>query len=220
MTDDTAWYSPDRKPPARKAQTVLREVLWTTIVDGVEWSCEFRFQGESYVWDARLVRAGEFFASQRFVMRANAECWSTEQKQQIERGWVDWHPLHGQTILVRRSVRQGREVWLCDPGERTAAVPVWMTDRVACAALSIGPALVAVEALAELASLVNAAGSTHDRIAQPSQEEPDATSTTETNADPVRARDTRGRVAGPDRPGLGQGVGRSAARQRGGRRPR
>ena len=86
---ECAWYSPDRKPPTRKAQTVPGEVLWTTMVDGVEWSCEFRFHGESYGWDARLVRAGEFFASQRFVMRANAERWASEQKQQIERGWVD-----------------------------------------------------------------------------------------------------------------------------------
>src|SRR5712664_652481 len=58
-----------------------------------------------------------------------------------------WHPLHGQTILVQRSVRHGREVWLCEPDERTAAIPVWMTDRVACAALSVGPVLVAVEGL-------------------------------------------------------------------------
>jgi len=45
--------------------------------------------------------------------------------------------------------------------------------------------LVSVEALIELASLVAATRSAHDRITQPSQEEPDATSTTETNADPV-----------------------------------
>ena len=71
------------------------------------------------------------------------------------------------------------------PMERTAAIPVWMTDRVACAALSVGPVLVAVEGLLEHASLVATTRSAHDRITQPSQEEPDATSTTETNADPV-----------------------------------
>jgi hypothetical protein len=37
---------------------------------------------------------------------------------------VPWHPLHGQTILVQRSVRHGREVWLCEHDERTAAIPV------------------------------------------------------------------------------------------------
>ena len=41
-------------------------------------------------------------------------------------------------------LQKGREVWLCEPDERTAAIPVWMTDRVACAALSVGPVLVAV----------------------------------------------------------------------------
>jgi hypothetical protein len=49
-----------------------------------------------------------------------------------------WHPLHGQPILLQRSVRHGREVWLCEQDQRTAAILVWMTDRVACAALSIG----------------------------------------------------------------------------------
>ena len=50
-----------------------------------------------------------------------------------------WHPLHGQTIVMKRSVRHGREVWLCESDQRTAAIPVWLTDRVACAALSMGP---------------------------------------------------------------------------------
>jgi len=61
-----------------------------------------------------------------------------------------WHPLHGQTILVQRSVRHGREVWLCEHDQRTAAIPVWMTDRVACAALSLGPVLVSVDAIVSL----------------------------------------------------------------------
>ena len=65
-----------------------------------------------------------------------------------------WHPLHGKTIDAWRSVRHGREVWLCEHDQRTAAIPVWMTDRVACAAPSVGgPILVAVEALIELASV-------------------------------------------------------------------
>lgn len=57
-----------------------------------------------------------------------------------------WHPLHGRTILVRRSVRHGRELWVCEHDQHTAAIPLWMTDRVACAALSIGPVFVSVEA--------------------------------------------------------------------------
>jgi hypothetical protein len=42
---------------------------------------------------------------------------------------------------------------------------MWMTDRVACAALSIGPVLVSVDALTELTSLVHATRSAHDRLA-------------------------------------------------------
>src|SRR2546422_567034 len=75
-----------------------------------------------------------------------------------------WHPLHGQTLVVQRSVRNGRVVWLCEHDQRTAAIPVWMTDRVACAALSIGPIVVSIEALTELSSLVNARRSAHDRV--------------------------------------------------------
>ena len=90
-----------------------------------------------------------------------------------------WHPLHSQTILVTRSVRRhGRDVWLCEQDQRTADIPVWMTDRVACAALSLGPVLVSVDALIELALLVSATHAKHDHITRPSQEEPDATSTT------------------------------------------
>ena len=107
---------------------------------------------------------------------------------------------------MQRSVRHGREIWLCEEDQRTAAIPVWMTDRAACAALSTGPILVSVEALTELTSLVNAARSAHDRITHPSKEEPDATSPAETSADPIRARCTDDRAAGTDRRGPGQGV--------------
>ena len=40
-----------------------------------------------------------------------------------------WHPLHGQTILVQCSVRHGRDVWLCEQDQRTAAIPVTLARR-------------------------------------------------------------------------------------------
>ena len=69
---------------------------------------------------------------------------------------IRWHPLHGQT-----DSRAAQRATVVTSGcasriEHPAAIPVWMTDRVACAALSIGPVLVSVEALTELASLVTA----------------------------------------------------------------
>jgi hypothetical protein len=101
---------------------------------------------------------------------------------------------------VRRSVRHGRDVWLCE--QVAAAIPVWMTDCVACAALSIGPVLVSVDALAELASLVNASRSAHDRVVDLPEEGHDATSTAETTAHAIRPRAAGRRAADADRAGL------------------
>ena len=61
MSDDDQWYSPHRKPPVRKVVTVPGEVVWAITVNHIEWSCEFRFRGEDYGWDVRLLRAGDFF---------------------------------------------------------------------------------------------------------------------------------------------------------------
>jgi hypothetical protein len=125
-----------------------------------------------------------------------------------------WHPLHGQTILVQRSLRHGREVWLCQQEHHTAAVPVWMTDRVACAALSVGPVLVSVEALTALAALVTITRRAHDRVIDLPKEDPDATPTAETTAHAIRPRAAGRRAADAVRAGTGEGAGRSAARQR------
>jgi hypothetical protein len=87
--DEPAWYSPDRKPPAPRAPRPPDEIFWSIVVEHVAWTCEFRFCGEDYGWDVRLLRAGDFFGSRRFVLRAAAERWANEQKQHIERGWLD-----------------------------------------------------------------------------------------------------------------------------------
>jgi hypothetical protein len=64
-------------------------VLWTLRRDHVDWSCELLFRGESYGWEARILRAGEMFISQRFLLRAHADAWVAEQRADIERGWID-----------------------------------------------------------------------------------------------------------------------------------
>jgi len=67
-----------------------------------------------------------------------------------------WHPLYGQSVLVRRGVRgNSRVLFVCDSSANTAGIPAWMTDRAVCAALSHGPAMVHVEALSELAQLLD-----------------------------------------------------------------
>src|SRR5206468_7409838 len=104
-------------------------------------------------------------AGRRAAPRHSRQSHSAHHTEQVTVHYP-WHPLHGQTILVQRSVRHGRDVWLCEHDQGTAAIPVWMTDRVACAAVSLGPVLVSVDALLELASLVAATRSAHDRIPQ------------------------------------------------------
>jgi hypothetical protein len=84
MTEER-WH-PFRKRPTPKPVTP-GERIWTVVRDHIE--CELKFKGEDYGWDARIIRAGEFFASYRFVLRAAAERWANEQKQQIEKGWTD-----------------------------------------------------------------------------------------------------------------------------------
>ncbi|MBI4265312.1 MAG: hypothetical protein HY657_13120 [Acidobacteria bacterium] len=71
-------------------------------------------------------------------------------------------------------MRHGRELWLCEHDQHTAAIPAWMTDRVACAALSIGPGLVSVDVLIELASLVAATRQAQDRVTDLHQESEDS----------------------------------------------
>jgi hypothetical protein len=55
----------------------------------VTWSCELRFHGESYGWQATILRNGELAISQRFELREQAIYWSEEQRRDFERGWID-----------------------------------------------------------------------------------------------------------------------------------
>jgi hypothetical protein len=81
-------YTPFGKPSASKPRAI-GEPLWTLRRDGVEWSCELVFRGESYGWEARVLNAGELFFSRRFILRKQASRWADEQKTDIERGWID-----------------------------------------------------------------------------------------------------------------------------------
>src|SRR3954453_5877438 len=63
-----------------------------------------------------------------------------------------WHPLHGRRLRIgQRSTRDGADLLLV--AERDGALrelPTWMCDEVACAAMTLGPPVVAVPALTEL----------------------------------------------------------------------
>jgi hypothetical protein len=47
------------------------------------------FRGESYGWEARVLRSGELSMSRRFILREPAVRWADEQRTNIERGWID-----------------------------------------------------------------------------------------------------------------------------------
>ena len=81
-------YTPFGKPQAARPRDP-GEVLWTLRREGVDWSCELVFRGESYGWEARVLNQGELFISRRFILREAAVRWANEQQSDIERGWVE-----------------------------------------------------------------------------------------------------------------------------------
>jgi hypothetical protein len=57
--------------------------------DHVTWTCDLRFHGESYGWEAMILRDGELFFSCRFVLKAVAAQWAEGERRDIEKGWND-----------------------------------------------------------------------------------------------------------------------------------
>jgi len=66
MTDDP-FYVPGHRLAPRVPKP--SEPVWELRVDHVTWSCELRFHGESYGWEAQILRDGELVIGQRFVLR-------------------------------------------------------------------------------------------------------------------------------------------------------
>jgi len=71
--------------------------------------------------------------------------------------YYPWHALHGQTLTVfRREKQDRRELLFCELANgRLVGIPQWMTDR-GCAAYSLGPPVIGVEALVALRELLAA----------------------------------------------------------------
>jgi hypothetical protein len=53
-------------------------------VGHVTWSCEFRFHGESYGWEAMILREGQLVIGHRFILRRLAEAWAETEQQIVE----------------------------------------------------------------------------------------------------------------------------------------
>jgi len=72
MSDDEPFYTPGKKPaPPPHYRPQLIEHIWELRKDHVTWSCDLRFHGESYGWEAMILRNGELFVSKRFVLRVS-----------------------------------------------------------------------------------------------------------------------------------------------------
>src|SRR3977135_2495081 len=87
MSNDEPFYSPNYKPaPARVAKP--GELLFEFVrgSDRAPMSCELRFNGESYGWEAQFLERGVLLnAHGGFVPRALAIAWA-ELERRIPRG--------------------------------------------------------------------------------------------------------------------------------------
>lgn len=73
------------QPFAERAQQVRAKPkqLWTFWGIGIAWSADILFQGESYGWEVRLWRGGDFFASRRFARCDIAERWAENERTDL-----------------------------------------------------------------------------------------------------------------------------------------
>jgi hypothetical protein len=55
--------------------------IWSLRHDHVTWGCELRFHGESYGWEAQILREGKLVIGQRFALRQIAEAWAEAERQ-------------------------------------------------------------------------------------------------------------------------------------------
>jgi len=72
------------RPPVRQRKP--GELLWPVRKDHVNWTCELKFHGESYGWEAQIYRETDFRIGRRFILREEAIGWAEQERQDIEKG--------------------------------------------------------------------------------------------------------------------------------------
>jgi hypothetical protein len=82
---DMLWNTP--RPPARLPRPGEPLFTFVRVSDQAPMSCELRFQGESYGWEAQFLERGELlYAHGGFVTRALAVQWAEEERQAFQHG--------------------------------------------------------------------------------------------------------------------------------------
>jgi hypothetical protein len=77
MTDSPKWFQPGYRFPERQAKPGELLFEFVRASDRAPMSCELRFHGESYGWEAQFLERGElFFGSGAFVTKAAAVRWA------------------------------------------------------------------------------------------------------------------------------------------------
>jgi hypothetical protein len=61
-------------------------LLWTLRKDHVTWTCELKFHGESYGWEAQVFRETDFRIGRRFLLKADTIGWADAERQYREKG--------------------------------------------------------------------------------------------------------------------------------------
>lgn len=82
------FYLPNRRPqPPRQPNPGELLFEFVRASDGVGMSCELRFHGESYGWEAQFFERGELFYSRgAFILRETAVRWAEQERHDMEKG--------------------------------------------------------------------------------------------------------------------------------------
>jgi len=86
MVDDMPFYARNQPQPLRAPRPGEPLFDFIRASDRAPMSCELRFHGESYGWEAQFLERRELFYSRGgFVTRALAVQWAEEERKAIER---------------------------------------------------------------------------------------------------------------------------------------
>jgi len=84
VTSDDSIYAPNHRPAVRQPKG--GEPLWSLRKEDVTWTCELRFHGESYGWEAQILRDGDLVIGRRFELKEWAIKWAEQEKSDLHLG--------------------------------------------------------------------------------------------------------------------------------------